>query len=79
MNQDGATDHSIIPRFNHRRSSRDYTGGFFAQVMYKTMTTPHHATRVAGLGPALSPRRALQPAMFQMGGMAKVLAAARTA
>jgi choline dehydrogenase-like flavoprotein len=75
VNQDGATDHSIIPRFNHRRPSRNYVGGFFAQVMYETHDYPHHATRVAGFGPAFKSRvRALQPAMFQMGGMAKVLA-----
>ena len=75
VNQDGATDHSIIPRFNHRRPSRSYVGGFFAQVMYETHDYPHHATRVAGFGPAFKSRvRALQPAMFQMGGMAKVLA-----
>jgi choline dehydrogenase-like flavoprotein len=75
VNQDGATDHSIIPRFNHRRPSRNYVGGFFAQVMYETHDYPHHATRVAGFGSAFKSRvRALQPAMFQMGGMAKVLA-----
>jgi choline dehydrogenase-like flavoprotein len=75
VNQDGATDHSIIPRFNHRRPSRNYVGGFFAQVMYETHDYPHHATHVAGFGPAFKSRvRALQPAMFQMGGMAKVLA-----
>jgi choline dehydrogenase-like flavoprotein len=74
VNQDGATDHSIIPRFNHRRPSPGYVGGFFAQVMYETHDYPHHATRVPGFGSAFKSRvRALQPAMFQMGGMAKVL------
>ncbi len=75
VNQDGATDHSIIPRFNHRRPSRGYVGGFFAQVMYETHDYPHHASRVPGFGQAFKSQvRALQPAMFQMGGMAKVLA-----
>jgi choline dehydrogenase-like flavoprotein len=75
VNQDGATDHSIIPRFNHRRPSRGYVGGFFGQVMYETHDYPHHATRVAGFGSAFKARvRDLQPAMFQMGGVAKVLA-----
>jgi choline dehydrogenase-like flavoprotein len=75
VNQDGATDHSLIPRFNHLRPSRNYVGGFFAQVMYETHDYPHHATRVAGFGAPFKARvRALQPAMFQMGGMAKVLA-----
>lgn len=75
VNQDGATDHSIIPRFNHRRPSRGYVGGFFGQVMYETHDYPHHATRVPGFGPAFKSRvRVLQPAMFQMGGVAKVLA-----
>jgi choline dehydrogenase-like flavoprotein len=75
VNQDGATDHSIIPRFNHRRTSRNYVGGFFAQAMYATPDYPHHATHVAGFGATFKSRvRALQPAMFQIGGMAKVLA-----
>ncbi len=74
-NEDGATDHSIIPRFNHLRPLRSYVGGFFAQVMYETHDYPHHATRVPGFGAVFKTRvRALQPAMFQMGGMSKVLA-----
>ena len=75
INQDGATDHSIIPRYNHLRPARDHVGGFFAQVMYETHDYPHHATRVPGFGAAWKREvAALQPAMFQMGGMAKVLA-----
>ena len=50
VNQDGATDHSIIPRYNHLRPAKDHIGGFFAQVMYETHDYPHHATRVAGFG-----------------------------
>lgn len=73
--QGGATDHSIIPRFNHLRPSKGYVGGFFAQVMYDTQDYPHHATRVGGFGASWKRQvRALQPAMFQMGGLAKVLA-----
>jgi choline dehydrogenase-like flavoprotein len=32
VNQDGATDHSIIPRYNHLRPAQQHVGGFFAQV-----------------------------------------------
>jgi len=75
VNQDGATDHSIIPRYNHLRPAKDHVGGFFAQVMYETHDYPHHATRVAGFGTSFKREvAALQPAMFQMGGMAKVIA-----
>ena len=75
VNQDGATDHSIIPRYNHLRPAKDHIGGFFAQVMYETHDYPHHATRVAGFGTSFKREvAALQPAMFQMGGMAKVIA-----
>jgi choline dehydrogenase-like flavoprotein len=75
VNQDGATDHSIIPRYNHLRPAKDHIGGFFAQVMYETHDYPHHATRVAGFGTSFKREVAtLQPAMFQMGGMAKVIA-----
>ena len=73
-NQEGATDHSIIPRFNHLRGPRDYVGGYFAQVMYDTFDYPHHATRVPGFGKAWKRRvSTLQPSMFQMCGMAKVI------
>ncbi len=56
VNQDGATDHSIIPRYNHLRPPKDHIGGFFAQVMYETHDYPHHATRVAGFGHELQAR-----------------------
>jgi choline dehydrogenase-like flavoprotein len=43
--------------------------------MYETHDYPHHATRVAGFGTSFKREVAtLQPAMFQMGGMAKVIA-----
>ena len=80
VNQDGATDHSIIPRFNHRRPSRKYIGGFFAQVMYETHDYPHHATRVAGFGPRSKPAsaRSSQPCS-RWGAWPRYWRAARTA
>jgi choline dehydrogenase-like flavoprotein len=74
VNQDGATDHATIPRFTQLRGKREYAGGFFAQVMFAAPDYPHHATRVAGFGPAFKQRvRELQPAMLQLGAFGKVL------
>jgi choline dehydrogenase-like flavoprotein len=71
----GATDHSLIPRYNHLRGSKPYVGGFLAQVMYAPQDYPFHAAGIAGFGRKWKQQvRALQPAMFQMGGLAKVLA-----
>lgn len=73
-NQDGATDHSTIPRFRSLTAGRGYVGGFMAQVQYADPSYPHHASRVAGFGAAFKQRvRELQPAMLQMGGFAKLL------
>jgi choline dehydrogenase-like flavoprotein len=75
INDDGATDHSIVVRFNHRRGKKDYAGGFFAQVQYAEKDYPHHAPRVRGFGAGFKARvRELQPAMLQLGAFGKVVA-----
>src|SRR5690242_20974317 len=33
-NQDGATDHAFIPRYNHLSGRRDYAGGWDIQVNF---------------------------------------------
>jgi choline dehydrogenase-like flavoprotein len=74
-NDDGATDHATIARFNHLRGKRDYVGGFMAQLQYADPLYPHHASRVAGFGGAFKQRvRDLQPALMQLGGFGKVVA-----
>jgi choline dehydrogenase-like flavoprotein len=74
-NEDGATDHAIIPRFRAINAGRGYVGGFGAQLQYASRDYPHHARHVPGYGAAFKTRvRELQPALMQMGGYAKVLA-----
>jgi choline dehydrogenase-like flavoprotein len=74
-NEDGATDHAIIPRFRPIKSGRGYVGGFDAQLQYASRDYPHHARHVPGYGAAFKKRvRELEPALMQMGGYAKVLA-----
>ncbi|HEY8549862.1 MAG TPA: GMC family oxidoreductase [Vicinamibacterales bacterium] len=74
-NQDGATDHTTIPRFRSINSGRGYVGGFMAQIQFADPMYPHHASRVRGFGTAWKRRvRELQPAMYQMGGYGKLLA-----
>ena len=75
VNDDGATDHATIARFNHLRGKRDYVGGFMAQLQYADPVYPHHASRVRGFGAAFKRRvRDLQPALMQLGGFGKVVA-----
>jgi choline dehydrogenase-like flavoprotein len=75
INQDGATDHTTIPRFRSLTAGRGYVGGFMAQIMFADPSYPHHASRVPGFGAAFKRRvRELQPAMYQMGGFGKLLA-----
>jgi choline dehydrogenase-like flavoprotein len=75
VNNDGMSEHSYIPRFTHLRPPPGFVGGFAAQVQYYDPEIPHHARRLPGFGAAFKKRvRDLQPAMLQLGGMAKVLA-----
>jgi choline dehydrogenase-like flavoprotein len=75
VNNDGMSEHSYIPRFTHLRGPRGYVGGFAAQVQYYDTEFPHQARHLPGFGRSFKKRvRDLQPAMLQLGGMAKVLA-----
>src|SRR5262249_45900246 len=35
VNNDGATDHTYIPRFNHLQGKKNYVGGFHYQLNYE--------------------------------------------
>ena len=75
INNDGATDHSYIPRFNLDKKKRDYAGGYQYQVQYASFMFPHHAHSLKGFGKDFKQQvRFLQPGFFQMGGFGKVLA-----
>ncbi len=73
-NNDGATDHSYIPRFNLDGKKRDFVGGYQYQLQYASFMFPHHAYYLKGFGrPFKSEVRRLQPGFFQMGGFGKAL------
>lgn len=75
VNNDGATDHSYIPRFNLTRKGRDYVGGYQYQLQYAGFMFPQHAKYLKGFGKTFKEQvRFLQPGFFQMGGFGKVLA-----
>ncbi len=77
-NQDGATDHSYIPRFNLGGpfgKPRDYVGGYGYQLQFAGFMFPNQARHVKGFGQDYKKQvRYLQPGFFHMGGFGKVLA-----
>ena len=78
VNNDGATDHTYIPRFNHlNRKKRDYVGGFHYQLNYVGFMFPYQARSLMGFGASFKRQvRELQPGFVQMGGWGKALARA---
>lgn len=75
VNNDGATDHSYIPRFNANDKKRDYAGGFQFQVQDESFMFPHHAHFLKGFGKDFKQQvRFLQPGMLWMDCFGKVLA-----
>jgi choline dehydrogenase-like flavoprotein len=75
VNNDGATDHSYIPRFNLDSQGRSYAGGYGYQIQFASFMFPHQAHHLKGFGSDFKKQvRFLQPGFFQMGGFGKVLA-----
>ncbi len=75
VNNDGATDHAYIPRFNLGAKKQEYVGGYQYQVQFNSFMFPHHAHHLKGFGRSFKERvRFLQPGYFHMGGFGKVLA-----
>ena len=74
INQDGATDHAFIPRYNQLFGKRNYVGGWDIQVNFTSYMYPHQATRIPGYGPDFKARvRRMQPGYLQMGWFGKVV------
>jgi choline dehydrogenase-like flavoprotein len=74
-NQDGATDHAYIPRFQPYRKP-DYAGGFGFQVNVRSYMIPHHARHLPGYGAGFKRAvREMFPAHSILLGFGKVLAA----
>ncbi len=75
FNQDGATDHVYIPRYNHLAGKKAYVGGWQIQVNFISYMFPHHASKVPGYGPSFKARvREMQPALLFFGSFGKVMA-----
>ncbi|MBV9083754.1 MAG: GMC family oxidoreductase [Acidobacteriaceae bacterium] len=75
INNDGALDHTYIPRFNMDKKSRNYVGGFQFQNQFNGFRYPHQAQYLKGFGSDFKRQvRELQPALFHTGLFGKVLA-----
>ncbi len=76
VNQDGATDHVYIPRWDYRDAKRGYAGGYGIQVNFSSYMFPHHAMLVHGYGEEYKRRiREMQPGYAMFGTFGKSLAA----
>jgi choline dehydrogenase-like flavoprotein len=74
VNNDGALDHTYIPRFNMDRKSRNYVGGFQFQNQFYGFRYPYQAQYLRGFGAEFKKQvRTLQPAFFHTGVFGKVL------
>lgn len=72
-NQDGATDHVYIPRYNHLFDKKNYAGGWGFQVNYGSYMFPHQASRTHGYGAAYKARvREMQTGYSMLGSFGKV-------
>jgi choline dehydrogenase-like flavoprotein len=71
QNQDGATDHAYIPRFQ----TSSPTGVFGFQVNFSGYQFPRHARRIPGYGGEFKEAvRRMQPGHLMLGGFGKVTA-----
>lgn len=74
-NQDGATDHVFIPRYNHLFPRSNYTGGWDIQVNLMSYMYPRQALSLPGYGSQFKTQvRRMQPALLGFGIFSKVLA-----
>ena len=74
VNNDGATDHSYIPRFNLNAGGKGYAGGYGYQMQFASFMYPYQADHLKGLGKSFKEQvRFLQPGFFQMGGFGKII------
>ncbi|MGH9378417.1 MAG: GMC family oxidoreductase, partial [Terriglobia bacterium] len=72
-NQDGATDHVYIPRYNQLSGKKNYAGGWGFQVNYGSYMFPHHASRLDGYGAAYKAQvREMQTGYSMLGSFGKV-------
>jgi len=76
VNQDGATDHVYIPRFDYRDTQRGYAGGYGIQVNFDSYMFPRQAMLLKGYGAEFKRRvRTMQPGYLFLGCFGKSMAA----
>lgn len=74
-NQDGATDHAFIPRYNHLFGKKDYAGGWDIQVNFASYMVPAEAGRIPGYGADFKAQvRRMQSGYLMMGWFCKLVA-----
>ncbi|MGH9447431.1 MAG: GMC oxidoreductase, partial [Terriglobia bacterium] len=74
VNQDGATDHVYVPRYNQLFGRRNYVGGWGLQVNYGSYMFPGQALRIPGYGAGFKQRvRNMQPGFLLFGSWGKTL------
>ncbi len=74
VNQDGATDHVYVPRYNQLFAKPDYVGGWGLQVNYGSYMFPSQAMKVKGYGAGYKDQvRRMQPGFLLLGSWGKTL------
>ncbi|MGH9436606.1 MAG: GMC family oxidoreductase [Terriglobia bacterium] len=74
VNQDGATDHVYVPRYNQLFGHYDYAGGWGLQVNYGSYMFPFQAINLPGYGAGFKAQvRRLQPGLLIFGSWGKVI------
>lgn len=74
VNQDGATDHVYIPRYNQLFGKADYAGGWGIQINFASYMFPYQANRLGGYGETFKARvRELQPGYLYLSAFGKTV------
>jgi choline dehydrogenase-like flavoprotein len=73
FNQDGATDHVYIPRYNQLDGKKEYAGGWGFQVNFSSYMFPYQALHLHGYGAEYKTQvRRMQPGYLMLGSFGKV-------
>ncbi len=74
INQDGATDHVYIPRYNQLSGRRHYAGGWGIQVNFNSYMFPYQATKLKGYGAQFKQQvRNMQPGFLFLSAFGKTV------
>jgi choline dehydrogenase-like flavoprotein len=74
INQDGATDHVYIPRYNQLSGKRQYAGGWGIQVNFNSYMFPYQAMKVKGYGAEFKQQvRKMQPGFLMLSAFGKTV------